>query len=292
MDDDPIALCLAGRISPPVALWRLACRGLDAQAIVHAAAHADPSGRSALAAFVARYAPTAAALNVLLRSCGVDHRNPLADPAEEVQRIAAFFDRAAEIAPDAGVAAYTLGDTSLTEAARQEIIDWLLAINAVQPSFALLDFGCGVGRLTSRLSSHCREIVGLDVSTSMIAEARRRHGAITNARFSICDGVSLRCLALRSFNTVLAADVFPYLVQAGQAVAQNHVRDFARALRPRGRIVILNLSYRDDPAADLADARSWARDNALDLEYGGERPFELWDAGAFVLRVTPRDGRI
>ncbi len=44
------------------------------------------------------------------------------------------------------------------------------------PSFAprrALDFGCGVGRLVIPLARRCREVVGVDVSPAMLAEARR-----------------------------------------------------------------------------------------------------------------------
>jgi SAM-dependent methyltransferase len=45
----------------------------------------------------------------------------------------------------------------------------------LEPDFSpdsALDFGCGVGRLLVPLASHAEKVVGLDVSPSMIAEAR------------------------------------------------------------------------------------------------------------------------
>lgn len=36
-----------------------------------------------------------------------------------------------------------------------------------------VDFGCGVGRITIPLSRRCRRVIGVDVSPSMIAEAKR-----------------------------------------------------------------------------------------------------------------------
>ena len=57
-------------------------------------------------------------------------------------------------------------------------IDTILSIirERLDPSFAparALDFGCGVGRLLLPLARRCREVMGVDVSTSMLAEARR-----------------------------------------------------------------------------------------------------------------------
>ena len=40
-----------------------------------------------------------------------------------------------------------------------------------------LDFGCGVGRTTLPLARRCAEVVGVDISTDMLAEARRNAAA-------------------------------------------------------------------------------------------------------------------
>jgi SAM-dependent methyltransferase len=47
--------------------------------------------------------------------------------------------------------------------------------------FRTLDFGCGVGRVTIPMARHTHEAVGMDVSPSMLDEARRngeRHGVL------------------------------------------------------------------------------------------------------------------
>jgi len=53
------------------------------------------------------------------------------------------------------------------------------------PAFAprrALDFGCGVGRLVIPLARRCAEVVGVDVSPAMLAEARRNceQGGLAN----------------------------------------------------------------------------------------------------------------
>jgi SAM-dependent methyltransferase len=63
------------------------------------------------------------------------------------------------------------------------------------PAFAprrALDFGCGVGRLVIPLARRCAEVVGADVSPSMLAEARRNcdQHAVTNAHLvEVKDGL-------------------------------------------------------------------------------------------------------
>jgi len=56
------------------------------------------------------------------------------------------------------------------------------------PKGRALDFGCGVGRLTLALAEQFREVVGLDISTSMLAEARKNAAAGRgNAKFEMAD---------------------------------------------------------------------------------------------------------
>ena len=289
MNDDPVALCLAGRISPSIAVWRLASRGLDPALISAAVRRADPAEGSALARFVAAHASKAASLHALLSEAGDPHNGNEHNPDAAVERIAAFFDRTCVTAPDASVAAYTLGDADLTRAATEEVMEFLAAIAAIGAGVDALDFGCGVGRLTAELDRCCRSVLGLDMSAAMIAEARRRHPGL---RFAVVPGATAPVLEPRSFDLVLACDVFPYLVEAASQIADAHMAAFAHAMRPDGLIVVLNLSYRGDPHADLADARRWAADHDLALKRVGDRPFALWDAAAFVFRVTPPGGRI
>ena len=46
-----------------------------------------------------------------------------------------------------------------------------------------LDFGCGAGRLSRALARHFDRVIGVDVSASMIATARRLNADVTNIEF-------------------------------------------------------------------------------------------------------------
>ncbi|HEX6833769.1 MAG TPA: class I SAM-dependent methyltransferase [Rudaea sp.] len=46
-----------------------------------------------------------------------------------------------------------------------------------------LDFGCGVGRLSRALATRYTEVIGVDISASMIAHARRLNEGIGHLRF-------------------------------------------------------------------------------------------------------------
>ena len=281
---DPIALCLAGRISPEVALARLLLAGTPPEAIAAqvAARHTDSAAWRRLETLASRH-ESLADLSALLRE--VDHDPSAAPPETALAGIAALFDRAVTRAPEASVAAYSLGDPEILAAATAEIIAWLNAERLLGRDRDVLDLGCGIGRVAVALAPLSRSVLGLDVSPGMVAEARRRHASIPNLRFAVTPGTGLD-LAAASLDLILAVDSFPYLVQAGGGLAERHMQDAARILRPGGALAILNLSYRDDPARDPADAARWAGEGGWTLALAGTTPFTLWDGRAFLLRLT------
>jgi SAM-dependent methyltransferase len=46
-----------------------------------------------------------------------------------------------------------------------------------------LDFGCGLGRVTQALAPVFQDVLGVDVSETMVAEARKTHQSLVNVRF-------------------------------------------------------------------------------------------------------------
>ena len=279
---DAIGSCLAGLISPEVTVARLLLGGARPCAIAHELERRRPEPPCArwlaLSKLVADQHAALSALAAEIADVGGDHAAIGADTA----RTAAFFDRAVAHSPEAGVALFSLGDPTILAAATDEVVGWLQSSRLLQPNADVLDLGCGFGRVAAALAPCCRSVLGLDVSAGMIAEARRRHAGLANTRFEITPGRDLATLPLAAFDLVLAVDSFPYIVQAG--CAPRHVSDAARALRPGGALVVLNLSYRGDPDADRADATAWTRAYGLVMEVAGARPFALWDGTAYLLR--------
>ncbi len=291
MSDHPAAealrLCLAGRLSPEVALARLVLAGLPPEAIEARLAEL-PSGSAradALARLFRARRGGLDGLRAMLAASGLDHGAAGVTPEDTVARVSAAFDRAVAVAPEASVAAYCLNDPVALAAATGEVVDWLAGEGLIGPDRDVLDLGCGIGRVAAALAPRCRSVLGLDVSPKMVAEARRRHGGgRPNLRFDTTPGTDLAALGAASFDLVLAVDSFPYVVQAGGAAADRHVADAARALRPGGALAILNLSYRGDAGADRADAARWAAAGGWTLAVDGAAPFALWDGTAFLLR--------
>jgi SAM-dependent methyltransferase len=133
-----------------------------------------------------------------------------------------------------------------------------------------------------------RSVAGLDIAPAMIAAAETRSAGSGNLRFLLGSGRDLAPFADRSLDLVLAVDSFPYLVQSGGALAERHVAEAARTLRPGGSLMILNYSYRGDDGRDRAEIRRLADAHGFTVARAGERPFTLWDGLAFHLRsVVP-----
>ena len=94
-----------------------------------------------------------------------------------------------------------------------------------------LDFGCGVGRLTRALASRYAEALGVDISPSMLEQARALNAHIPNVRFVENATERLEFVADRSVDfiySVITLHHIPTPLQRG------YISEFARVLAPDG----------------------------------------------------------
>jgi SAM-dependent methyltransferase len=200
---------------------------------------------------------------------------------------AAVFDSLAGAHPEASVALYALGNPELLEAATQEIVELLAEWKLIAADTECLDLGCGIGRLEPALAARVRRVLALDVSAAMVAETRRRTAHLPNVEVRQAAGRDLAGVPEKSFDLVIASDVFPYIVRSGTDRAAAMLSEAARVLRPGGRLLILNFSYRSDPEADRNDVARLAVGCGFSVERNGVAPFRFWDALAFELAMAP-----
>jgi SAM-dependent methyltransferase len=97
-----------------------------------------------------------------------------------------------------------------------------------------LDFGCGVGRLTRALATRYAEVVGVDISSSMIEQARQLHANLANVRFVENVQPRLDFLADASVDLVYSVITLHHIPAALQ---RGYVREFLRVLAPGGMAV-------------------------------------------------------
>lgn len=110
------------------------------------------------------------------------------------------------------------------------------ALGLAQNRQRALDFGSGVGRLTAPLSLRFDEVVGLDISESMVANARSLHAGSTNCSFEVQRANDLRAYADGSFDLVLCLLVLQHL--PSQEDILRYLAEFVRVLRVGGALVV------------------------------------------------------
>jgi 2-polyprenyl-3-methyl-5-hydroxy-6-metoxy-1,4-benzoquinol methylase len=84
----------------------------------------------------------------------------------------------------------------------------------VRPGTSVLDVGCGVGRWSRKLASRGARVTGIDLSPTMIAEAKRRAGAqgvMEHCRFFVQDLVALD--VGQKFDLVLSVTVLQHILE-------------------------------------------------------------------------------
>ncbi len=291
--------CLSGATSPAVALMQLLIETEDAASV--RAMVDEVTGRAAalsratdsllrdrvdeLTQLLVENEPGCERIAEMLRA-NVDSPEPAGSVEEGIAFCERLFDWSVQQSEEASVALYSLGNAQLLERATREIIAQLELWNIISQERVVLDIGCGIGRITSELAPRVREVYGTDVSSKMIDVALRRCAPLANVVLTKGSGRDLSQYADESMDVAIAVDTFPYLNQSGEELVVAYFREVRRVLRPDGDLVILNYSYRGDDVADAADVRRLAGEHGFDVVVCGERPFGLWDASAFHLRVS------
>jgi len=99
----------------------------------------------------------------------------------------------------------------------------------------VLDFGCGVGRLTRALAPYFNECYGTDVSECMINQAIMLNKAIGNCKFVLNVDSNLERFADGHFDLVITRRVLQHL--PSQALIRTYLRELVRVLAAGGLLV-------------------------------------------------------
>jgi ubiquinone/menaquinone biosynthesis C-methylase UbiE len=96
----------------------------------------------------------------------------------------------------------------------------------------VLDFGCGVGRLSRALRPYFAEVYGVDISEEMIRLARSH---VESCTFLLNQRDDLRLFEDNSFDFIYSNIVLQH--QASKDVAKFYIAEFVRVIKPGGMIV-------------------------------------------------------
>jgi SAM-dependent methyltransferase len=114
-----------------------------------------------------------------------------------------------------------------------------------------LDFGCGVGRVTRALARSFDEVLGLDISPTMIALARELDGG-AGAQFAVGAERELRSLPPEDFDFVLSLLVLQHLRSAHEV--KQVVAALTQTVAPGGALV-LQVPYHLPPRRRIQSRR-------------------------------------
>jgi ubiquinone/menaquinone biosynthesis C-methylase UbiE len=125
--------------------------------------------------------------------------------------------------------------------------EFLLKNVGINPTDAVLEIGCGIGRVGKCLAPRCRRWIGADVSPHMLGFARERLREFPNVEFVELSGTDLRPIADNSIDLVYCTVVFMHLEMWDR---YTYVEEAFRVLQPGGKLYVDNV--------DLCSDGGWA----------------------------------
>ena len=99
------------------------------------------------------------------------------------------------------------------------------------PRTRLLDFGCGVGRVTRVFAGCFDTVVGVDVAPSMIEWAQTLHADCDHCTFLVNRAPNLKIFPSESFSVVYSRIVLQH-IRAG--IVERYIPELIRVLQPGG----------------------------------------------------------
>jgi len=97
-----------------------------------------------------------------------------------------------------------------------------------------MDFGCGVGRLTSALSDFFDEVKGIDISSSMLKRAREYNKNNSRCIFIENNSPDIKIIPDQSMDLIYSSITLQHIPVA---IVKNYIREFVRIIKPSGVVV-------------------------------------------------------
>jgi ubiquinone/menaquinone biosynthesis C-methylase UbiE len=97
---------------------------------------------------------------------------------------------------------------------------------------AMLELGCGAGRMTHSFARRFKRVYAFDLSKEMLRQAREIHASQTNILWLLGNGADLSCVATNSLDFVFSYLVLQHIPE--ELLALRYVEELLRVLRPGG----------------------------------------------------------
>lgn len=105
--------------------------------------------------------------------------------------------------------------------------------HAAAPFQHVLDFGCGVGRLSLAWSKRAQQVTGVDVSAPMLDKAQELLRDVPNVRFVLNEAADLRVLPDAQFDVVASHICLQHMPWP---IASQYLLEFGRICQPGGHV--------------------------------------------------------
>jgi SAM-dependent methyltransferase len=102
----------------------------------------------------------------------------------------------------------------------------------LEPTDAVLEIGCGVGRLTRGLAARAESVRAVDVSARMLELAREHNPELGNVDWILGDGATLEPIESASVDACVSHVVFQHIPDP--AITLGYIVEIGRVLRPGG----------------------------------------------------------
>jgi len=126
-----------------------------------------------------------------------------------------------------------------------------------------LDFGCGVGRLTQALCRHFNSAHGIDISSSMIQQARKYNRHAERCEYHLNESDDLELFDPNSFDFICSLLVLQHGLPEQ---AERYIRGLIRILSPGGALVFQTPSHPADESDEAVSQRVATALPASDLQ--------------------------
>jgi ubiquinone/menaquinone biosynthesis C-methylase UbiE len=114
------------------------------------------------------------------------------------------------------------------------VVDALRTLGAAVPFERVLDFGCGVGRLSRALSAQARSVVGVDIAPSMIEQAKLLNSGVSNIEWVLNRESNLSVFKDGEFDLIYTNIVLQHM---RPEFASSYLAEFFRITKPGGWVV-------------------------------------------------------
>jgi SAM-dependent methyltransferase len=125
---------------------------------------------------------------------------------------------------------------------------------------AMLELGCGAGRMTHSFAKRFERVYAFDLSPEMLRRARAIHKGQSNILWLLGNGADLSCVASGSLDFVFSYLVLQHLPE--EMLAFRYVHELLRVLRPGG-VFLFQFNGGLEPTMNLRGRAAWGIVDAL-----------------------------